>query len=176
MRHSLFLVGLMAVGKSTIGRMLADALQMQFYDSDHEIECRAGAEIAWIFDVEGEEGFRDREEQVIDELTRKDGVVLATGGGVVKRATNRQMLAARGTVLHLDCPLTRLLARTQNDKRRPLLQGEDREQVLAALQAERAPLYAEIADFRFVSDKQSSKALVGTILRELRSAGVVADA
>ena len=147
----------MAVGKSTVGRNLADALDMPFYDSDAEIETRAGAEVSWIFDVEGEAGFRDREEQVIDELSQLQGVVVATGGGAVKRAINRTHLAARGIVIHLDCPLQRLLARTRSDKKRPLLQGDDREEVLRKLVCERAPLYAEIADYRFVSDEQSVK-------------------
>lgn len=169
----IFLVGLMAVGKTTIGRMLAEALQLPFYDSDAEIEARAGAEVSWIFDVEGEEGFRDREESIIDELTQLDGVVLATGGGAIKRRVNREHLATRGTVIHLDCPLERLLARTDRDKKRPLLQGPNREKVLVDLVCERAPLYAEIADFRFVSDDQSTGALVEEILQRLRAEKVV---
>lgn len=173
-QQNIYLVGLMAVGKSTIGRMLADTLKLPFYDTDAEIEARAGAEVAWIFDVEGEQGFRDREEQVIDELTQMSGIVLATGGGAVKRKANRQHLASRGIVIHLDCTLTRLLARTRKDKKRPLLQGDDREQVLASLMAERAPLYAEIADYRFVSDEQSPKALANQIKRRLATDGKVA--
>ena len=163
----------MAVGKSTVGRNLADALDMPFYDSDAEIETRAGAEVSWIFDVEGEAGFRDREEQVIDDLSQLQGVVVATGGGAVKRAINRTHLAARGIVIHLDCPLQRLLARTRNDKKRPLLQGDDREEVLRKLVCERAPLYAEIADYRFVSDEQSVKTLVRQIVRQLREDKVI---
>ena len=128
-RQNIFLVGLMAVGKSTVGKTLADTLEMPFFDSDHEIEARAGAEVSWIFDVEGETGFRDREEHVIDELSQMDGVVVATGGGAVKRSINRFHLASRGVVIHLDCPLRRLLARTRNDKKRPLLQGDNREAV-----------------------------------------------
>ena len=167
-RQNIFLVGLMAVGKSTVGRNLADTLGMPFYDSDAEIETRAGAEVSWIFDVEGENGFRDREEQVIDDLSQMQGVVVATGGGAVKRANNRAHLAARGIVIHLDCPLQRLLARTSKDKKRPLLQGDDREEVLRKLLCERAPLYAEIADYRFISDQQSVKTLVQQIVRQLR--------
>ena len=163
----------MAVGKSTVGRTLADALGMPFYDSDAEIENRAGAEVSWIFDVEGESGFRDREEQVIDELSQLQGVVVATGGGAVKRDNNRAHLAARGIVIHLDCPLNRLLARTRKDKKRPLLQGDDREEVLRKLICERGPLYAEIADYRFVSDDQSVKVLVQQIVRQLRKDKVV---
>jgi shikimate kinase len=172
-RQNIFLVGLMAVGKSTVGRTLADALKMPFFDSDSEIEARAGAEVSWIFDVEGEAGFRDREEQVIDELSQLDAVVVATGGGAVKRPNNRLHLASRGIVIHLDCPLRRLLARTHNDKKRPLLQGNNREQILTKLVCERAPLYAEIADYRFVSDKQSVKTLVQQIVKKLREDQVI---
>ncbi len=172
-RNNIFLVGLMAVGKSTVGRLLAESLDMPFYDSDQEIESRAGAEVSWIFDVEGEQGFRDREEHVIDELSQLDGVVIATGGGAVKREANRAHLASRGVVIHIDCSLKRLLARTRRDKKRPLLQGEDREEVLVKLMCERGPLYAEIADYRFVSDEQSAKALVHTIVSKLRDEGLV---
>lgn len=172
-RQNIFLVGLMAVGKSTVGRTLADTLNMPFFDSDREIEARAGAEVSWIFDVEGEVGFRDREEQVIDELSQLDAVVVATGGGAVKRLNNRLHLASRGIVIHLDCPLRRLLARTRNDKKRPLLQGDNREQILTELVCERAPLYAEIADYRFVSDKQSVKTLVRQIVKKLREDQVI---
>ena len=173
MSQNIYLVGLMAVGKSTIGRLLADDANLPFYDSDHEIELRTGADIPWIFDVEGEEGFRDRESQVIDELTQMSGVVVATGGGVVKRAINRKRLHERGVVVHLDCPLEKLLSRTQNDKRRPLLQGADRRQVLGKLICDRGPLYKEIAHYRFVSGEKSPKQLALAILRQLRADGVV---
>jgi len=163
----------MAVGKSTVGRLLGDALAMPFYDTDHEIERRAGAEVAWIFDVEGEDGFRDREEHVLDELTQEQGVVVATGGGVVKRPINRQRLAERGVVIHLDCPMERLLARTARDKKRPLLAGSNREEIIANLMRERAPLYREIADYRFISSDQSAKQLATSIVAKLRADGVV---
>lgn len=171
--QNIYLVGLMAVGKSTVGKLLADEVRLPFIDSDHEIELRAGAEISWIFDVEGEEGFRNREAQVIDDLTKKDGIVLATGGGAVLREDNRAHLASRGVVIHLDCPLHRLLARTRRDRKRPLLAGGDRETVLKKLLCERSPLYAEIADYRFVSDKQSPRDLVGQIVAKLRDDGLV---
>ena len=172
-RQNIYLVGLMAVGKSTVGRLLAESLHMPFYDSDAEIEARAGAEVSWIFDVEGEVGFRDREEQVIDDLSLLQGVVVATGGGAVKSPGNRRHLAARGIVIHLDCPLRRLLARTRKDKKRPLLQGNDREEILRNLVCERAPLYAEIADYRFISDDQSAKSLVDLIVSKLRADQVI---
>ena len=172
-RQNIFVIGLMAVGKSTVGKLLADALTLPFYDADHVIEERAGAEISWIFDVEGEGGFRDREEQVIDELTQLDGVVVATGGGVVERAANRHHLASRGTVIHLDCPLDKLLVRTERDKRRPLLAGPNKKEVLTNLMCERGPLYDEISDYRFVSNDRSPKKLVDQIVGRLRQEGLI---
>ncbi len=170
---SIYFVGLMAVGKSTVGRLLADSLDMQFYDTDHVIEERAGAPVAWIFDVEGEPGFRDREQHVIDELTQQDGIVLATGGGAVLRAENRRVLSARGCVVHLDSPLDRLVQRTQKDKKRPLLQGGDNREIFRRLLKERLPLYADVADYRFVTDHQGPKTLAKQIERKLRDEGVV---
>ena len=172
-KQNVFLVGLMAVGKSTVGRLLAQALGAEFYDTDHVIEERAGADIPWIFDVEGEAGFRDREEHVIEELSRRQGIVLATGGGVVLRASNRKILAARGVVVHLDSPLERLVERTQRDKKRPLLQQGEARETLARLQAERAPLYEEIADYRFVTDRQGPKVLARMIENKLRDDGAI---
>ena len=135
--QNVFLIGLMAVGKSTVGRRLASTLDRQFVDSDDEIERRAGAAISWIFDVEGEEGFRDREQQVIDDLSQRQGIVLATGGGAVLREINRQRLSQRGVVVHLHSPLKRLLARTKNDRNRPLLQTANPKKVLKILRAAR---------------------------------------
>ena len=171
--QNIYVIGLMAVGKSTVGQLLSECLCRPFIDSDHEIEARAGAEISWIFDVEGEEGFRDREEQVIDELSQRDGLVLATGGGVVKRQINRDHLAARGIVVYLDCPIETLLERTSQDKRRPLLNGPNREEVLRTLMCERAPLYAEIADYRFISGDSSPKDLVKKIISKHQHDGVI---
>ena len=164
---SIYLVGLMAVGKSTVGKLLAEKLNRPFFDSDKEIEKNAGAEISWIFDVEGEEGFRDREEQVIWELTAKTGAVIATGGGVVEREQNRKRIAQKGTVIHLDCPKETLVERVRKDKKRPLLQGSEVDQVLMRLKRHRDPLYREIADYKFMSDKQTTGALVRAIITRL---------
>jgi len=172
-KQNVILVGLMAVGKSTVGRLLAQHLGYAFYDTDHLIEERAGADVAWIFDVEGEAGFRERETQVIDELTQLEGVVIATGGGAVLEACNRKMLSARGCVVHLDSPLDRLLERTQKDKKRPLLQKGDPAETLSRLKVEREPLYAEVADYRFVTDQQGAKALVRRIAEALEADGVL---
>ncbi len=172
-KPNIILVGLMAVGKSTVGRILAQDLGLVFYDSDHVIEDRAGAPISWIFDVEGEVGFRDREEQVLDDLTRQQGIVLATGGGAVLRESNRRVLANRGIVIHLDSPLERLLQRTRRDRSRPLLQQGDPRDTLARLQREREPLYREIADYRFVTDRQGPKALARQIKEKLKEDGLL---
>ena len=170
---SIYFVGLMAVGKSTVGRLLADSLDMQFYDTDQVIDERAGAPVAWIFDVEGEVGFRDREQHVIDELTQQDGIVLATGGGAVLRAENRRVLSARGCVVHLDSPLERLVERTQKDKKRPLLRGGDNREIFRRMLKERLPLYTDDADYRFVTDHQGPKSLAKQIERKLRDEGIV---
>ena len=156
MKHrSVFLVGLMAVGKSSVGRQLADELGYAFYDSDQEVETRAGAEIAWIFDVEGEEGFRERETQVINELTPMDGIVLATGGGVVLREENRHVLSDRGHVAYLTSPVNLLAERTRKDPRRPLLRDVDPATTLETFARERGPLYERIADRTFVTGGSS---------------------
>ena len=165
--QSIYLVGLMAVGKSTVGKLLAERLNRPFFDSDKEVEKNAGAEISWIFDVEGEQGFRDREEQVICELTKVSGIVVATGGGVVERENNRRRISDGGLVLHLDCPNKTLMKRVRNDKKRPLLQGSDPDEVLFNLKKRRDPLYKEMADYRFQTDKKSTQVLVNSIISRL---------
>lgn len=172
-KPNIILVGLMAVGKSTVGRLLAQSLGLVFFDSDEVVEERAGAPISWIFDVEGESGFRDREQQVIEDLTGREGIVLATGGGAVLRQENRDAMASRGVVIHLDSPLERLLERTRRDRKRPLLQQGDPRATLARLRAEREPLYREIADYRFVTDRQGPKALARQIEEQLKEDGVI---
>jgi len=141
-----FLVGPMGAGKSTVGRELASLLGLEYVDSDAVIEARTGVSIPWIFDLEGEAGFRTREAAVIDELTRRDGVVLATGGGAVTTPANRDLLGARGVVVYLYTPVSVQLQRTRHDTNRPLLQSDDPEARLQALLAERDPLYREVAD------------------------------
>jgi shikimate kinase len=167
--NSVFLVGLMAVGKSTVGRLLADELGFGFYDSDRVIEERAGAEVAWIFDVEGENGFREREAQVIDELSQLPNIVLATGGGAVLREENRLKLKERGIVVWLDTPLERLVERTRRDKRRPLLRGNDTRAALERLSRERRPLYESIAQLRFCADRLAPRSLAAEIATACRA-------
>ncbi len=134
---NIFLIGPMGSGKSTIGRHLAELLKMNFVDADHEIERRTGASIPLIFEIEGEAGFRKRETAVIDELTRKENVVLATGGGAVIAEANRRALHSRGTVVYLQAPLDTLFERTRKDRNRPLLQTENPRARLEALLRER---------------------------------------
>lgn len=135
----------MGAGKTTIGRCLAEILHWQFLDSDHEIEARTGASIPWIFDVEGEEGFRRREQAMIDELTRQQHIILATGGGAVLRANNRRHLHERGFVIYLETPVAMQLERTAMDRNRPLLQTPNPEQKLTELLKIRDPLYRQVA-------------------------------
>lgn len=169
----LFLIGLMAVGKTTVGRVLADALGWRFVDTDALIEERAGADISWIFDMEGEAGFRAREAAVIAEATQWDNVVLATGGGAVLDPVNRGFLGGRGTVIYLDSSVERLLDRTRKDTKRPLLQGADAKETLTRLKRERGPLYAEIADYRFVTDRQGPKTLARKVEQQLRKDALI---
>ncbi|MFT5541240.1 MAG: shikimate kinase [Glaciecola sp.] len=166
-KRNIFLVGPMGAGKSTIGRHLADELHLDFFDSDQEIEKRTGADIAWIFDLEGEDGFRKREEDIIDDLTDKQGIVLATGGGSIVSKNVRNRLSARGIVVYLQTTIDKQVARTQRDKRRPLLQNNDPEQVLRDLADERNPLYAEVADYVVETDDQSARAVANQIISKI---------
>lgn len=169
MKHdeNLFLVGLMGAGKSTVGRQLARRLKRSFYDSDHEVERRCGVGIPVIFDIEGERGFRAREAQVIAELAALDGIVLATGGGVVLDAENRRRLAARGTVVYLHARPADLYDRVRHDRHRPLLANADPLIKLEELYAQRDPLYREVADLVVNTGKQSAQALVRDLLARL---------
>ena len=135
----------MGAGKSTLGRHLARKLDLEFLDTDRVIEERTGADIPWIFDMEGEDGFRRRESAIIDELTSRAGIVLATGGGAVLREENRRNLRERGRVIYLWTPVEVQMARTRKDRNRPLLQTKDPRAVLERLMEERDPLYREVA-------------------------------
>jgi shikimate kinase len=157
----------MGAGKTTIGRLLAHQLKLAFVDSDKEIEERTGADIPWIFDVEGEEGFRDREQQIIDELTQREGVLLATGGGAILRSENRRALSSRGFVIYLHTTVEQQVARTNRDRHRPLLQGGDPEAILRELSAIRDPLYREIADYVAETDGGGARTVAQNITREL---------
>lgn len=149
---NIVLVGPMGAGKSSIGRRLAGRFGLGFADTDNEIEARTGARIPMIFECEGETGFRAREAAVLADLLRREGLVLATGGGAVLDPRNRALMRERGFVVHLKVSLERQLERLARDRSRPLIAGDDRRQVLERLSAERAPLYAEIADLAFDTD------------------------
>jgi shikimate kinase len=142
---TIVLVGPMGAGKSTVGKALAKLLGYRFIDSDVEIEARAGADIPWIFDVEGEEGFRQREQHVLEELCALSGIVLATGGGAVLREANRALIQQAGWVVYLKTSVREQVRRTGQDSKRPLLVGKDREKVLQDLMIMRDPLYTEVA-------------------------------
>ena len=166
--HRIFLVGPMGAGKSTIGKYLAQHLKLRFADTDTEIEARTGADIPWIFDVEGEAGFREREAQVVEEMTTWDDIVLATGGGVVMRPENRQALGSRGFVVYLHATVDEQVRRTRRDRRRPLLQKGNPEEVLRTLMAIRDPLYREIADYIIDTDGSSPRTVAQRLVRDLQ--------
>ena len=166
--QNLFLIGPMGVGKTTIGRMLAKELDLRFVDTDQEIERRAGTNIAWIFDVEGEAQFRVRESAVIEELTQRSKVLIATGGGSILRPENRRNLISRGVVVFLDTSLELQMKRTEKDKKRPLLQGGDPESILRKLKSERQSLYEEVADITVFVGQDNSKHVVNSIVKRLK--------
>ena len=165
---NVFLVGPMGVGKTTIGRVLASQLELEFYDSDNEIEFSTGADIPWIFDVEGEAGFRLRESKMIDQLSSKRNIVLATGGGAVLSAENRQRLKARGVVVYLRASINQQVERTNRDKNRPLLQNADPEQKIRELMQIRDPLYREIADIIVDTNRRNPRSVSQDICRKLQ--------
>jgi shikimate kinase len=155
----------MGVGKSTIGKQLAEKLGMMFEDSDWEIQRRTGVDIPTIFEYEGEDGFRKREKVVIDELTTHTGVVLATGGGAVLDPDNRRSLASRGLVIYLFCSPEQQFARTQKDKNRPLLQTDDPQARLRMLMEQRDPLYRQVADYVVSTEGRNTAAVTKEIVR-----------
>lgn len=169
---SIFLVGPMGSGKSTVGRALARKIGYRFYDSDREIEARCGVDIPTIFDYEGESGFRDRESRIIDELTALPGIVLATGGGAILREQNRQHLMSRGHVLLLQVDIREQLRRVAFDSNRPLLQTADPEARLRSLMQEREPIYKSVADAEISTDSRRMHHVVSRILRHLKKAGI----
>ncbi|CAL4043929.1 Shikimate kinase 1 [Buchnera aphidicola (Anoecia corni)] len=165
-KRNIFLIGPMGAGKSTIGKQLARRLNMDFYDSDNEIEKSTGANISWVFDVEGEEKFRIREEKVINTLVKKQGIVLATGGGSILSKKVRNKLSARGIVVYLKTSIEKQIIRTLRDKNRPLLNIKNsNESIFKKLENIRNPLYEEIEDIVIYTEDKGIKTLVLEIIR-----------
>ena len=164
--ENIYLIGLMGAGKTTIGRQLARALKLPFYDSDKAIEEGTGVDIPTIFEFEGEDGFREREQKMIQKLTQLQGIVLATGGGAVLRDENRRLLKENGFVVYLQCSVDRILERTRRDTQRPLLKTDDPKERLQQLFEQRQPLYLSCANFKIDTGIHKSKTVVTRILEE----------
>jgi shikimate kinase len=165
--RSIFLIGPMGAGKSAVGRKLAEELKLEFQDSDEVIESRTGVDIPYIFEREGESGFRARERQVIEELTRRPGIVLATGGGAVQDPHNRERLGSRGRVVYLHASVDQQLRRTRGGRERPMLKGGDPRAILEDLMSVREPQYREIADIIVETDGRRVTAVTREIRRRL---------
>jgi shikimate kinase len=160
----------MGSGKTAVGKQLAKLLQAPFYDSDAEIERRTGVDIPYIFEKEGEAGFRQREREAIEALTRLEPIVLATGGGAVLLAENRRALAERGFVVYLETSVAQQVERVRYGRNRPLLHDEEPAEKLAALLVRRAPLYAETADLVVQTDGRKVQSVAAQIVREAQAA------
>lgn len=169
MKHprNIFLIGPMGAGKSAVGRYLARTLHLSFVDSDDEIESRTGVDIPFIFEKEGEDGFRKREAVVIDDLSKMDGIVLATGGGAVIGADSRSRLGGRGFVVYLYTTVDQQVLRTQKGRERPLLENTDPRIRLQELLDSRDPLYREIADIIVETDGRKVKSVADEIIEQV---------
>lgn len=168
-KRNLFLIGPMGAGKSAVGKQLARLLSYPFHDSDHEIEQRTGADIALIFEREGEAGFRRRERAVLAELTSREQIVLATGGGAILDADNRRDLSERGCVVYLETSVAQQAERTARTRHRPLLQGSDPVERLEQLMRVRAPLYQQTADITIVTNQSRVRKVAESILQQYRA-------
>lgn len=166
---SIYLIGLMGAGKTTIGRHLAKALQLPFYDSDKAIEEQTGVDIPTIFEYEGEDGFRVREQNMIQELSQLKGIVLATGGGVILKESNRKLLKENGFVVYLQCSIDKILQRTKRDTQRPLLHTDDPRKKIETLFSQREEFYLSCADFKIETSTMQSKMVVQQILDEFQA-------
>ncbi len=168
MSNNIILVGLMGAGKSTIGRNLAKRLEKEFYDSDRVIEERTGVDIATIFEIEGEEGFRNREAQVISELCQLDNIVLATGGGSILRDENRRNMKKYSQVIYLSTTAELLYSRIRHDKSRPLMQTSNPLETLKSLLKDREPFYKEVSDLVITTGKQKANVIVKRVENALK--------
>lgn len=168
-QNNIFLIGHMGAGKTSVGKQIAKELQRDFYDSDEVIEKRTGADIPWIFDIEGESGFRKRELKVIAELTKLKDIVLATGGGVIATQENCNALAANGIVVYLKISLADQMQRTSKSKKRPLSKEETlRRETLQKLQLEHSPIYEELADLVYESNLKAVRSVALDVIKKLR--------
>ena len=168
---NIFIVGPMGSGKTTVGKIVANALLLGFHDTDNTIEEKTGVSIGWIFDIEGEAGFRKRETLVLKDLVASNSIVLATGGGIVIEAENRELLASRGTVFYLHTPLNIQIERTAKDKDRPLLKDQDPSKVLADLQESRQNLYESVADHVINTENKSGSEVANEIVKLVKNYG-----
>lgn len=168
---NIFLIGPMGAGKTSIGKLLAKELGLAFIDTDHEIEKRTGVDIPWIFDVEGEDGFRKREREVVEDLVQKKGIILSTGGGTVVDAKSRNFLAARGVVVYLHATVGQQYERIYKDSKRPLIAKADPKAALDDLFKQRHALYSEISDATFETDDKSVHRVVRDIMTFLDENG-----
>ena len=165
---NIFIVGPMGSGKSTVGKIISDELFLNFFDTDDEIEARTGASIDWIFDLEGEEGFRKRESEMLEEMVKKNSIVLSTGGGIVLSKINRELLSSRGTVFYLSTPISTQVERTSKDKDRPLLKNGDPNQILTKLHEERENLYKDVSDHIINTENKSSQEVAAEIIKVVK--------
>ena len=168
---NIFIVGPMGSGKSTVGKIISSELFLTFFDTDDEIETRTGASIDWIFDLEGEEGFRKRESKILEDMVYKNSIVLSTGGGIILSESNREMLSSRGTVFYLATPIAVQLERTSKDKDRPLLKNGDPGEILKNLHLARESLYKEVADYSVNTEGKSSQEVSSEIIKLVKNYG-----
>ncbi len=168
---NIFIVGPMSSGKTTVGKIVANELFLEFHDTDATIEKKTGVTIDWIFDIEGEQGFRKRETLVLKDLVALNSIVLATGGGIVIEPENRELLAARGTVFYLHTPLSTQIDRTSKDKDRPLLKGQDPSKVLSDLQESRQAFYEEVADHIINTENKNGSEVANEIVKLVKNYG-----
>ena len=168
---NIFIVGPMGSGKTTVGKIVAGELFLDFHDTDAKIEESTGVTIDWIFDIEGEAGFRKRETVTLKEMVALNSIVLATGGGIVIEEENRELLASRGTVFYLHTPLNTQVERTMKDKDRPLLKGKDPEKVLADLQQSRQAFYEEVSDHIINTENKSGSEVANEIVKLVKNYG-----
>ena len=161
---NIFIVGPMGSGKSTVGKIISNELFLNFFDTDEEIENRTGASIDWIFDLEGEEGFRKRESNILEEMVQKNSIVLSTGGGIILSDNNRELLSSRGTVFYLATPISIQLERTSKDKDRPLLKNGDPGEILKELHEKRKSLYESVSDHIVQTKDKSSQEVASEII------------